>query len=57
MSVQPVQKRELDADAYDAIMSLFTETPEGPDTKTEVLKWNSCIRDLRSKFEYKFRRS
>lgn len=41
-------------DSYDAILAMLHLEPEGPSTSAETLKWNSAIREIRAKFEYKF---
>ena len=50
------QKRTLDAADFDTIDQLFNEIPEGPLSTNEELRWNSCLRETRSKFHYRFNR-
>jgi len=50
------KERTLDAIDFDAILDLFNEVPERPDSTEAELRWNSCLRDAKAKFHYRFRR-
>ncbi|AUV57227.1 hypotheticla protein [Erwinia phage vB_EamP-S2] len=54
MTQTTVRKLPVHHEAYDAILEMMHLIPEGPESSPEVLKWNSAIRDLRGKFQYKF---
>lgn len=50
------KKLPIPHESYDAILEMLHIEPEWPNTPLETLKWNSAIRDIRSKFQYKFAR-
>ncbi|ABM63422.1 hypothetical protein PEA_00300 [Erwinia phage phiEa1H] len=54
MSTHQIKKLPIHHESYDAILEMLHLEPEGPSTPVETLKWNSAIRNLRDKFQYKF---
>lgn len=51
-----MQKKFIDADTYDSFLNLLLTQPEGSSTPESVLRWNSCLREVRQRFEYLFGR-
>lgn len=50
-------KRFLSADDYDALMLILATQPESAITSEGILRWNSCIREIKARVEYQFARS
>jgi len=51
------QTRQLSSSDYDLIMSILQEEVESPTTPDSVLRWNSCLRNVRDKLKYHFGRA